>query len=76
MKYNRSTSHCCGGGGGVRSAYPEVSLNIANTRLDEASFADLVITTCPFCVNNLQAAKGDRKVEVRDLVEIIDELME
>ncbi|MBO6083554.1 MAG: (Fe-S)-binding protein [Candidatus Methanomethylophilaceae archaeon] len=76
MKYNRSTSHCCGGGGGVRSAYPEVSLDIANTRLDEAEFADLVITTCPFCVSNLQAAKGDRKVEVRDLVEIIDELME
>ena len=76
MKYNRSTSHCCGGGGGVRSAYPEVSLDIANTRLDEADFADLVITTCPFCVNNLQAAKGDRKLQVRDLVEIIDELME
>ena len=75
MTYNRKTSHCCGGGGGVRSAYPEVSKDIAETRLDEAEFADLIITTCPFCVNNLQAAVGDRKVQVRDLVEIIDELM-
>ena len=75
MDFNRKTSHCCGGGGGVRSAYPEESMDIASTRLDEASFADVIITTCPFCVNNLDAAKGDRKVQVRDLVEIIDELL-
>ncbi|MBR4505043.1 MAG: 4Fe-4S dicluster domain-containing protein [Candidatus Methanomethylophilaceae archaeon] len=75
MEFNRSTSHCCGGGGGVRSAYPEESMDIANTRLDEASFADVIITTCPFCVNNLASAKGDRKVEVKDLVEIIDGLL-
>ena len=75
MDFNRKTSHCCGGGGGVRSAYPEESMDIAGTRLDEASFADVIITTCPFCVNNLDAAKGDRKIQVRDLVEIIDELL-
>jgi Fe-S oxidoreductase len=73
MKYNRSTSHCCGGGGGVRSAYPEESMRIAQTRLDEASFADIIITTCPFCVTNLASAVGDRKVEVVDLVELIDQ---
>ena len=75
MDFNRKTSHCCGGGGGVRSAYPEESMDIASTRLDEASFADVIITTCPFCVNNLDAAKGDRKIQARDLVEIIDELL-
>ncbi len=75
MEYNRKTSHCCGGGGGVRSAYPEESMDIASTRLGEADFADIIITTCPFCVNNLESAKGDRDIEVRDLVEVIDELM-
>ena len=75
MAFSRNVSHCCGGGGGVRSAYPEDSMNIANTRLDEASFADVIITTCPFCVNNLDAAKGDRDLQVRDLVEIVDELL-
>jgi Fe-S oxidoreductase len=75
MEYNRATSHCCGGGGGVRSAYPKESMDIAETRLDEASFADVIITTCPFCVNNLASAKGDRKIEVKDLVEIIDGLL-
>ncbi len=75
MEYNRKFSHCCGGGGGVRSAYPEDSMTIASARLDEADFADVIITTCPFCVNNLDSAKGDRKVEVRDLTEIVDELL-
>ncbi len=75
MEYNGKLSHCCGGGGGVRSAYPEESKKIASTRLDEANFADLMITCCPFCVTNLSAAVDDRRIKVRDLVEIIDELM-
>ncbi len=75
MEFNGKLSHCCGGGGGVRSAYPEESKAIATTRLDEADFADLMITCCPFCVTNLSAAVDDRKIKVRDLVEIIDELM-
>ena len=73
MPFNRSTSHCCGGGGGVRSAFPEESMNIGNTRLDEADFADVIITTCPFCVNNLAAAIGDRKVKIVDLTGLVDE---
>ena len=73
MKYNRQFSHCCGGGGGVRAAYPEESAKIADTRLDEADFADVIITTCPFCVTNLGAQAKDRDVKVVDLVELVDE---
>lgn len=72
MKYNRSTSHCCGGGGGVRSAYPEEAKDIAGTRLEEADFADVIVTACPFCVANLSAAVGDRKVKIMDLTELVD----
>lgn len=75
MEYNRALSHCCGGGGGVRSAFPNESLGIAATRLDEAGFADIMITSCPFCVNNLASGKGDRGIEVVDLMELIDKLM-
>jgi Fe-S oxidoreductase len=75
MKYNRSLSHCCGGGGGVRSAFPEESLGISATRLDEAEGIDMIITTCPFCVSNLSAGKGDRNVEIVDLIELVDRLM-
>jgi Fe-S oxidoreductase len=75
MANNRDTAHCCGGGGGVRSAYPEESKRIASDRIDEAAFADTIITTCPFCVSNLKLGLGDRKKRVVDLTELIDELL-
>jgi len=76
MEFNRSTSHCCGGGGGVRSAFPEESARIAKTRIDEAPFADLMITTCPFCVSNLKSGIDDNsKIKVVDLTELIDQLL-
>ncbi len=73
MPYNRDTSHCCGGGGGVRSAYPGVAATIADQRMDETGSAEILITTCPFCVTNLIAGKGDRDIEVVDLVELVDD---
>jgi len=72
MEFNKATSHCCGGGGGVRSAYPDEARDIAETRLDEANFADMVITACPFCVANLSTAKDGRKIDVVDLTELVD----
>ena len=76
MEFNRQFSHCCGGGGGVRSAFPEQSGDIARTRVDEASFADYLITTCPFCVSNLELGLGDKKdIKVVDLTELVDELL-
>ena len=75
MEFNKSTSHCCGGGGGVRSAFPEHSKTIAQTRIDEASFADTIITTCPFCVNNLSMGADGKNVKIVDLTELVDELL-
>ncbi|MFA6869603.1 MAG: (Fe-S)-binding protein [Methanomethylophilus sp.] len=73
MPYAKELSHCCGGGGGVKSAFPEEAKRIAAARLDEAGDADLIITTCPFCVSNLNDAVGGRKVKVVDLTELVDE---
>jgi len=72
MKFNKSASHCCGGGGGVRAAYPAEAKDIAGTRIEEAEFADIVVTTCPFCVSNLSSGAGDRKIKVVDLTELVD----
>jgi Fe-S oxidoreductase len=71
-------ARCCGGGGGVRSAYPDLASEIAAKRMDEAKFADLLVTSCPFCVNNLKVGKqaSGSKVEIIDLVELIDSLLE
>lgn len=76
MPRNRETAACCGGGGGVRSAYPDLSKAIAGRRVEEASFADLLVTTCPFCVNNLKAgAEGMKAPEIIDLVQLVDRLL-
>jgi Fe-S oxidoreductase len=76
MPRNRETAACCGGGGGVRSAYPDLSKAIAARRVDEASFADMLVTTCPFCVNNLKAGvEGREAPEIVDLVQLVDRLL-
>jgi Fe-S oxidoreductase len=78
MPRNRDTSRCCGGGGGVRSAYPELSGDIAGGRVKEAEIADILVTSCPFCVNNLKLGceKVGSDIEVMDLVELIESLLE
>jgi len=78
MARNSATSRCCGGGGGVRSAYPELSAQIAAGRVAEAGSADMLVTACPFCVTNLKAGR-DRlgsPIEVVDLVELVDRQLE
>jgi len=75
MASTRDTGRCCGGGGGVRSVYPNESKKMAEMRLSEAGFADVIITTCPFCVNNLRFGSGDDKKRIVDLTELVDELL-
>jgi Fe-S oxidoreductase len=78
MLRSKDTSRCCGGGGGVRSAYPDLSEKIAARRIEEAAFADVLVTTCPFCVNNLKVGGEScgSKVQVMDLVELLEPLIE
>ena len=77
MPRSGETSRCCGGGGGVRSAFPELSGSIAAKRVDEAAFADMLVTSCPFCVNNLRMGqeKTGSKTKVVDLVELVEPLL-
>lgn len=55
MEHCREDSLCCGAGGGVKSAFPDMAESIASRRMEEArdSGAELVITPCPFCKTNL-----------------------
>jgi Fe-S oxidoreductase len=78
MPRSRDTSRCCGGGGGVRSAYPDLSEKIATRRVEEASFAEVLVTTCPFCVNNLRVGADGcgSELQVMDLLELLDPLIE
>jgi Fe-S oxidoreductase len=75
MPRHKETAACCGGGGGVRSAFPEDAKHIAARRVDEADFADLLVTCCPFCVSNLKAGAGEKSAKVVDLVELVEPLL-
>lgn len=69
MENIKENSLCCGAGGGVKSAYPEIANQVAETRINQAknTEADLLITACPFCKLNLK----DRGMKVLDLTEFL-----
>lgn len=70
MKNIRENSRCCGGGGGVRIGYPDISLELARKRLEDVpEGVDYIVTSCPLCVRNLRDAGGD--IEVIDIIELV-----
>jgi len=77
MDRSREKSRCCGAGAGVRSAYPEITENIAKMRIKDAEKgeAEIIVTSCPFCILNLKSASKDDK-KILDLSEIIIKVVE
>ena len=71
MENNREKARCCGSGGGVKSAYGELSNSISDLRIREAkeTDADLLVSACPFCELNLSQNSDD--FEVLDLSEFV-----
>jgi Fe-S oxidoreductase len=76
MKNTREKSRCCGGGAGVKTAYPEISMKAAVRRIVEAekTGADVLVTTCPFCVQTLRTAAQSMgsRMEVLELSVLLD----
>ncbi|AIZ57268.1 CoB--CoM heterodisulfide reductase iron-sulfur subunit D [Candidatus Methanoplasma termitum] len=75
MDRKKENSRCCGAGGGYKSQYGEMAINIAAERIRDAeeTGAEILVTCCPFCVVNLsQGAKQiGSKIKVMDLMEIL-----
>ena len=71
MENIRENSLCCGAGGGVKSAYPEVANQMALSRIAQAkeTGCETLITSCPFCKLNLE----NDDLEVIDLTEFLVE---
>lgn len=70
MKTSREEARCCGGGGGVRSGYKDLSLRMAKKRLAEApEGVDYIVTSCPLCIRNLRdAGAGEKVIDLVDLL--------
>lgn len=71
MENNKEKARCCGSGGGVKSAYGDLSNSIAGLRIKEAkeTDAELLVSACPFCKLNLSQNSDD--LEVLDLSEFV-----
>nr|MDO8085826.1 (Fe-S)-binding protein [Candidatus Sigynarchaeum springense] len=76
MPRNRTSSWCCGAGGGVKIGYPEWAVQIAGERVEEArqTGASTIVSTCPFCKTNLSDANAQAgsALDIVDLVELLD----
>ena len=74
MKRNRKNAWCCGAGGGVKSQFPELAKEISKERIKEAieSGADVLTTSCPFCIGNLKDAFEELGPEVQEKIKLID----
>jgi Fe-S oxidoreductase len=75
MERIREYSWCCGAGGGVREAYPELSLWTAAERITEAKAtgAEALVSACPWCERNFMdaiGAQGDT-MKVYDIVDLV-----
>jgi heterodisulfide reductase subunit D len=75
MVRNRKDSRCCGAGGGVKSALPEISVTMAGQRLLDATEtgARKLVTSCPFCLINLRdaAKQGRNEIKIYDLAGVV-----
>ena len=80
MRRSREYSACCGAGGGVKTAFPELALAIAAKRcaMAEAEGAGAIVTSCPWCESNLSDAMDGAgyRVPVWDLVTLVAECLE
>ncbi len=75
MERNRMDAWCCGAGGGVRVGKKDYAVATGRERVDEAisSGADLLVTSCPNCLENLWEARGKGKspLAIQDIATLI-----
>jgi heterodisulfide reductase subunit D len=76
MKRNRRWAWCCGGGGGVPEADPELAQWSAAERMREAmaSGAELVLTSSALCQRSFAAIK-EARLPAQDLLEFVHQAL-
>ncbi|MHA1723671.1 MAG: (Fe-S)-binding protein [Promethearchaeota archaeon] len=74
MRRNRKHAWCCGAGGGVKSQFPDLAKEISKERIREAveSGADILTTSCPFCIGNFRDAYEEMGEDIKNKIEVID----
>ena len=79
LEKNRSQSICCGGGGNLEMADPELSGAVAGGKIEEIQRTGIktVVTACQQCVRTIKSkARRERAdLEVMDITELIRRAM-
>ena len=80
MERNRTEGFCCGAGGARMFMEETIGKRINHERAEEviSTGATAVAAACPFCITMLRDGINDNngEVDVKDIVEIIDEATE
>jgi heterodisulfide reductase subunit D len=75
MVRNRGLQRCCGAGGGVKAGIPDLALDCAKARVQDALDiqADVICSTCPFCRLNLIDGRNalGSSIKMVDIVEMM-----
>ncbi|MFX0033010.1 MAG: (Fe-S)-binding protein [Promethearchaeota archaeon] len=79
MKRNRKNAWCCGAGGGVKSQFSDLAIKISMERVQEAidSGAQVLLTSCPFCIGNLNDSlremnqAAENKIKIMDIIDFV-----
>jgi heterodisulfide reductase subunit D len=75
MERNRAEARCCGAGGGVKTAFPDLAQKISHLRVEDAerTGAEILTTSCPFCYQSLKTSIDERgsKLRMMDLMELV-----
>ncbi len=79
MERNRERAKCCGAGGGIRRAKPELSIAMARALIHDAERvgATTLVLSCPACFERVNLARQglDTPLKVRDLMQVVSELV-
>ena len=62
MEKHGKDASCCGAGAGIRSVYPELSIQLAEKLLKGSPTKDIA-TACPFCTFNLSYASKKKELD-------------
>ena len=75
MVRNRALQRCCGAGGGVKAGVPDLAMDCAKARVQDAAEinAEVIASTCPFCRLNLIDGRNSAKSSIKmvDIVEMM-----
>ncbi|TKJ27293.1 MAG: hypothetical protein CEE42_02615 [Promethearchaeota archaeon Loki_b31] len=77
MNRNRENAWCCGSGGGVRSAFKDLSEFAAKERIEEAktTSADAIVSSCPFCLNQFKSNIKNEEIKALDIAELVRKVL-